>query len=53
MLGGSAGVSRDVLAGRDLEVTWEDVYRGTWLSLRAMLLEKGLPEETDFSDELS
>lgn len=28
MLGGSAGVSGDVLAGRDSEITWEDVYRG-------------------------
>lgn len=32
MLGGSAGVSGDVLAGRDLEITWEDVYRGMWFS---------------------
>ncbi|KAL8723539.1 MAG: hypothetical protein Q9225_000174 [Loekoesia sp. 1 TL-2023] len=27
-LGGSAGVSGDILAGRDTEVTWEDVFRG-------------------------
>lgn len=27
-MGGSAGVSGDVLAGRDTECTWEDVYRG-------------------------
>ena len=33
MLGGSAGVSGDVLAGRDLEITWEDVYRGKLFSL--------------------
>lgn len=31
-LGGSAGVSADVLAGRDLEITWEDVYRGLCFS---------------------
>lgn len=28
VLGGSAGVHRDVLAGRDCEVQWEDVFRG-------------------------
>lgn len=27
-LGGSASVGGDVLAGRDAEITWEDVYRG-------------------------
>ncbi|KAI4094060.1 MAG: hypothetical protein LQ344_002506 [Seirophora lacunosa] len=27
-LGGSVGVSGDILAGRDTEVQWEDVYRG-------------------------
>ncbi len=27
-LGGSATVSSDVLAGRDTEITWEDVYSG-------------------------
>ena len=27
-LGGSAGVGGDVLAGRDTECTWEDVYKG-------------------------
>ncbi|KAL8840699.1 MAG: hypothetical protein Q9170_001217 [Blastenia crenularia] len=27
-LGGSAGVSGDILAGRDTEVTWEDVFKG-------------------------
>ena len=27
-LGGSAGVGGDVLAGRDTEITWEDVYNG-------------------------
>ena len=27
-LGGSAGVGGDVLAGRDAEICWEDVYRG-------------------------
>lgn len=27
--GGSAGVHADVLAGRDTEVSWEDVYTGT------------------------
>ncbi len=28
VLGGSAGVHGDVLAGRDVEITWEDIYRG-------------------------
>lgn len=32
MLGGSASVSADVLAGRDSEITWEDVYRGMCIS---------------------
>ncbi|KAL9022751.1 MAG: hypothetical protein Q9185_000013 [Variospora sp. 1 TL-2023] len=27
-LGGSAGVSGDILAGRDTQMQWEDVYRG-------------------------
>lgn len=27
-LGVSAGVSGDILAGRDMEVQWEDVFRG-------------------------
>ena len=27
-LGGSAGVHGEILAGRDTEVAWEDVYRG-------------------------
>lgn len=27
-LGGSAGVSGDILVGRDAEITWEDVYTG-------------------------
>ena len=27
-LGGSARVGEDVLAGRDTEVSWEDVYAG-------------------------
>ncbi|KAI4168074.1 MAG: hypothetical protein LQ343_006673 [Gyalolechia ehrenbergii] len=27
-LGGSAGVSGDILTGRDTEVTWEDVFKG-------------------------
>lgn len=27
-LGGSAGVSGDVLAGKDTELTWEDVFKG-------------------------
>ena len=27
-LGGSAGVGGDVLAGRDAELSWEDVYKG-------------------------
>ena len=26
-LGGSSGVGGDILAGRDTEVSWEDVYR--------------------------
>lgn len=38
MLGGSAGVSGDVLAGRDLEITWEDVYRGMLFSRLTMTL---------------
>lgn len=41
MLGGSAGVSGDVLAGRDLEITWEDVYRGIWFSRLARTVEEG------------
>lgn len=41
MLGGSAGVSGDVLAGRDLEITWEDVYRGMCFSRLTMTDEKG------------
>ncbi len=28
-LGASATVSSDILAGRDTEITWEDVYSGT------------------------
>ncbi|KAI4235115.1 MAG: hypothetical protein LQ349_003353 [Xanthoria aureola] len=28
-LGGSAGVSGDILVGRDAEITWEDVYTGS------------------------
>ncbi|KAL9601080.1 MAG: hypothetical protein Q9219_002790 [cf. Caloplaca sp. 3 TL-2023] len=28
-LGGSTGLSGDILAGRDAEVRWEDVFRGT------------------------
>lgn len=28
VLGGSAGVHGDILAGRDMEMTWEDVYKG-------------------------
>ncbi|KAL8812435.1 MAG: hypothetical protein Q9223_000350 [Gallowayella weberi] len=31
-LGGSAGVSGDILLGRDTEITWEDVYTGHELS---------------------
>lgn len=27
-LGGSAGVGGDILAGRDAELNWEDVYKG-------------------------
>lgn len=27
-LGGSAAVSSDILAGRDIEISWEDVYSG-------------------------
>lgn len=30
-LGGSAGVHGEILAGRDAEVAWEDVYRGMLL----------------------
>ncbi|KAI4094331.1 MAG: hypothetical protein LQ339_007517 [Xanthoria mediterranea] len=30
-LGGSAGVSGDILVGRDAEITWEDVYTGSEL----------------------
>lgn len=32
VLGGSAGVHGDILAGRDTEMTWEDVYKGTCYS---------------------
>lgn len=28
VLGGSSGVSGDVLGGKDAEICWEDVYRG-------------------------
>lgn len=28
MLGGSAGVSSDILAGRDADCAWEDVFVG-------------------------
>lgn len=27
-LGGSAGLHGDILAGRDGEITWEDIYTG-------------------------
>jgi len=27
-LGGSSGLHSEILAGRDTEVAWEDVYRG-------------------------
>ncbi|KAL8749655.1 MAG: hypothetical protein Q9199_007549 [Rusavskia elegans] len=30
-LGVSAGVSGDILVGRDAEITWEDVYTGSEL----------------------
>lgn len=30
-LGGSAGVSGDILVGRDAEITWEDVYTGMFI----------------------
>lgn len=54
MLGGSAGVSGDVLAGRDSEITWEDVYRGMLFSRLTMtLLEKALLEEVDLSEDVS
>ncbi len=32
VLGGSAGVHGDILAGRDMEMTWEDVYKGMFNS---------------------
>ena len=32
-LGGSAGVSGDVLEGRDERVEWEDVFGGEWCFL--------------------
>lgn len=32
-LGGSAGLHGDILAGRDMEMTWEDVYKGTCYTL--------------------
>ena len=31
VLGASAGISGDVLAGRDAEVAWEDVFKGLLL----------------------
>lgn len=31
-LGGSSAVSSDILAGRDAEISWEDVYTGMLLS---------------------
>jgi len=34
VLGCSAGVSGDVLAGRDWECAWEDVYRGMWTIIK-------------------
>ena len=27
-LGGSARVCEDILAGRDIEIAWEDIYKG-------------------------
>lgn len=33
-LGGSSGVHKDILEGRDCEIGWEDVYTGEY-SLRA------------------
>lgn len=36
--GGSAGVHADILAGRDCEVQWEDVFTGKW-SLWRVLIE--------------
>ncbi len=30
-LGASAGVSGDILAGRDTEVQWEDVFQGMFI----------------------
>lgn len=32
VLGGSAGVHGDILAGRDMDLTWEDVYKGACCS---------------------
>jgi len=28
-LGGSSGVHKDILEGRDCEIGWEDVFKGT------------------------
>ena len=37
-LGGSAGLHGDILAGRDMEMTWEDVYKGTCYTLFFLFL---------------
>ena len=42
-LGGSAGVSGDVLEGRDERVEWEDVFGGEWVFFFSVLL--GLERE--------
>ena len=36
-LGGSSGVHKDILQGRDCEIGWEDVFTGMWRSCLAHL----------------
>ncbi|KAL8927328.1 MAG: hypothetical protein Q9172_001406 [Xanthocarpia lactea] len=53
-LGASAGVSGDVLAGRDTEITWEDVYTALERDDEAYVAALGteLREGVDFHTEL-
>lgn len=41
VLGGSAGLSGDILAGREAEITWEDVFGGMSFFFPFFLEEKG------------
>lgn len=37
-LGGSSGVHKDILEGRDCEIGWEDVFKGKFTSEMVSLL---------------